>query len=85
MDNLVGSFPNLTAMTRARISPDILKFARSKFPEISNELIEQNICEFITAQDAEHKCGSCCVGIEMCQELINTAGYTYVMNLQANG
>lgn len=85
MQNLANSFPDLPSIARARITPDIYKYARSKFPDISDELILQNLCEFITAQDAEQKCGSCCMGLDMCPELINTAGYIYVLAMQSSG
>lgn len=85
MDNMANSFNHLLAMTRARIAPEIVRYARIKFPEITDELIERNLCEIMTAYDAEFKCKSCCVGIDMCPELINSAGYTYSMILQENG
>jgi hypothetical protein len=85
MQNLANSFPDLRSIARARIEPDIFQFARSKFPDISDELIQQNLCELITAQDAEQKCGACCMGLDMCPELINTAGYIYVLAMQSSG
>lgn len=85
MQNLANSFPDFRSIARARLGPEVLNFARQKFPDISEELIQQNLCELITAQDAEKKCGACCIGLDMCPELINTAGYTYVMAMQSDG
>lgn len=85
MESMANSFPDLSAMTKARIDSKFVRYAREKFPDISDDLIHQNICEIITAYDAEYKCKSCCMGIDMCPELINSSGYTYMMILQANG
>ena len=85
MDSLKNSFSHLSSIARGRIATVIVNYARAKFPGISIELIERNSCELITAYDAEYKCKSCCMGIDMCPELINTAGYTYSMILQPNG
>lgn len=85
MDNMADSFPDLTSISSARMDAKFIKYAREKFPGISDELINQNSCEIITAYDAEFKCKSCCMGLDMCPELINSAGYTYSMVLQPNG
>ena len=85
MESLSNSLPDYRSIARARLAPEVVKFAYDKFPDISEDLISQNLCELITAQDAEWKCSACCVGLGMCPELLNTAGYTYVLAMQANG
>lgn len=85
MDDMTNCFPDLSAIGRARMDAKFVKYAREKFPGISDDLINQNSCEIITAYDAEFKCKSCCMGLDMCPELINSAGYTYSMILQSNG
>lgn len=85
MDSLKNNFNHLSSIARARMPPEIVNYARAKFPGISVGLMERNSCEIITAYNAEFKCKSCCMGIDMCPELINTAGYTYSMILQSNG
>jgi len=85
MEHVANYLPNFVAMKEARIDSRFIRYARTKFPDISETLIKQNLCEIITAYDAEVKCQSCCMGIDMCPELINTAGYTYTMIIQRSG
>jgi len=84
VDRISESLPDLSAMTKAMIDPKFIRYARTKFPNISDELINRNVCEIITACDAESKCKAC-MGVDMCAELINSAGYTYKMILQPSG
>lgn len=85
MEHVINYIPDLVARNRAAIDPNFIRYARAKFPDMSIALIRQNLCEIITAYDAEVKCQSCCMGIDMCTELINSAGYTYTMTLQRSG
>jgi len=77
--------PDFSTMVNARTHFEYVRYARTKFPEISEALIKQNLCELITAHDAEYQCQSCCMGIDMCPELLNSAGYTYQMILLPSG
>ena len=85
MDSLKHDFTHLLSMGRSAMAPEIVNYARAKFIGISAELIDRNSCEIITAYHAEFTCQSCCMGIDMCPELLNTAGYTYHMVLQGSG
>ena len=85
MERIAKYFPDLVAMRKARIDSKFIRYARTKFPDMSDALIKQNLCEIIAAYDAELKCRSCCIGIDMCAELLNSAGYTYKINLQSSG
>ena len=85
MGHITKYLPNFAAIRKAQIDAKVIRFARTKFTDISDGLIKRNLCEIIAAYDAEFKCKSCCMGIDMCSELLNSAGYTYKMNLQASG
>jgi hypothetical protein len=66
------------------LDDEVVRFAFTKFPNISLDIVHQNYCEFVTALEAEKKC-ACCMTIEMCSELLNTAGYKLAFTLQPNG
>lgn len=85
MEHITKHLPDFIIMGKGKIDIKFIKYARTKFSNISDALIQQNLCEIIAAYDAEFKCKSCCMSINMCPELLNSAGYTYKMNLQANG
>jgi len=85
MERVVNSLPHFSALMKGRMDARFIRYARAKFPDISDQLIQRNLCEIITAYDAEYKCKSCCMGIDMCSELINSAGYTYRMIFQPSG
>lgn len=85
MEYIAKCLPDFAVIRKARTDYKFIRYARTKFPDISDALIKQNLCEIITAYDAELKCRSSCMGIDMCVELLNSAGYTYNMILQSNG
>lgn len=85
MERIVNYLSDFVVTSKARTDAKFIRYARTKFPGISDELIRQNLCEIITVYEAEFKCKSCCMGIDMCSELINSAGYTYRILLQPNG
>ena len=85
MEHIRKCLSNDLAVRKAQIDAEFIRYARTKFTDISDALIERNLCEIIAAYDAEFKCKSCCRGLEMCHELLNSAGYTYKMNLQSSG
>ncbi len=77
--------PEIADRDKVGIDSKYITYARKKIPDISEELIHRNLCEIITAYDAELTCKSCCMGIDMCPELMNSAGYTYTMLIQPSG
>lgn len=85
MENVANYLPHFSAMLSVKMDAKFIRYARAKFSTISDELIRRNLCEIITAYDGEFKCKSCCMGIDMCSELMNSAGYTYRMILQPSG
>ena len=85
MEHITKHLPAFIVMGKGKIDVKFIKYARTKFSNISNALIQQNLCEIIAAYDADLTCNSYCRGIAMCSKLLNSAGYTYKMNLQANG
>lgn len=60
------------------------EFARQKFPHLSDALIEQNEIEIIFVMNGQRECAAC-FSLEMCDTLLNTAGYTPVMELTPAG
>lgn len=85
MEKVAKCLPDFTARRNASIDTNLIRYARTQFPEMSDQLIHQNLCEIITVYHAEFTCKTCCMGIDMCSELMNTAGYTYTMTLQPSG
>lgn len=85
MEYITKRVPDFAVIRKAPIDSKFIRYAHTKFPDMSNELIRQNLCEIIAAYEAELTCRSCCMGIGMCYNLLNSAGYTYHMILQPNG
>lgn len=85
MEHIRKCLPDFTAIRKAKIDSKFIRYARTKFPDMTDSLIKRNLCEIIAAYDAEVKCKSCCMGIDMCPELLNSAGYTYNMSLLPSG
>jgi hypothetical protein len=60
------------------------EFVRQYYPKISDEMIEKNDLEIAYVMLSQKRCESCFC-LDMCDTLMNTAGYTPVMELGANG
>lgn len=85
MEHITKCLPDFVAMRKGKIGAEFIRYARTEFPDMSDALIKRNLCEIIATYDAEFTCKSRCMGIHMCSELLNSAGYTYKMNLQPSG
>lgn len=85
MEPIINYLSGIVSMPKLGIDVNFIRYARTQFPGMSDALIRKNLCEIIAAYDADYKCKSCCMGIDMCPELLNTAGYTYRMILQHSG
>lgn len=65
---------------RERVRPYVSK----RFPNMADRIIDRNCLELSFAQAAAEKCGFC-LGLEMCTELLNTAGFAVGLDLRPDG
>lgn len=63
------------------VEPEITAYARSKFPNISDELVRKNYLEILQAYEGNNKCLGCLWTFGDC----NDRGHYPVMSLQPNG
>ncbi|MDR3563241.1 MAG: hypothetical protein P4N59_17665 [Negativicutes bacterium] len=65
---------------RERVRP----YVKRHFPRLAEGLVDRNCLELDYAQAAEGLCG-CCLGLDMCSELLNTAGMAVGLELLPDG
>ncbi|WP_333594371.1 hypothetical protein [Anaerospora hongkongensis] len=68
-----------------RLFAKVRKFAlENGFPEATDALIDRNYSVIASVMEFRDKCKDC-NGLEMCQEINKTCGYTMALRIEKNG